>query len=155
MPDSKLPRSWLFGPGHDEKLLGKVFDVGADRVLLDLEDAVPPHIKGRARVMVASVAAARAGCIDSEVRLTAASRQSTAHGHCTFYFDTGTGLCSYSGGTRNLTGFHATLVIGTNADGSFPQWASTGSTPANPTDTRASSNADEKPWQTVVLSATQ
>jgi citrate lyase subunit beta/citryl-CoA lyase len=60
MPDSKPPRSWLFAPGHDEKLLGKVFDVGADRVLLDLEDAVPPHIKDRAREMVASVAAARA-----------------------------------------------------------------------------------------------
>jgi citrate lyase subunit beta / citryl-CoA lyase len=54
------PRSWLFAPGHDEKLLGKVFDVGADMVLLDLEDAVPPHIKDRAREMVASAAAARA-----------------------------------------------------------------------------------------------
>jgi citrate lyase subunit beta / citryl-CoA lyase len=51
------PRSWLFAPGHDEKLLGKVFDVGADQVLLDLEDAVPPHIKDRARALVASVAA--------------------------------------------------------------------------------------------------
>ena len=51
------PRSWLFAPGHDEKLLGKVFDVGADMVLLDLEDAVPPHIKDRARELVASVAA--------------------------------------------------------------------------------------------------
>src|SRR5260370_20938772 len=53
-------RSWLFAPGHDEKLLGKVFDVGADEVLLDLEDAVPPHIKDRAREMVASVVASKA-----------------------------------------------------------------------------------------------
>jgi citrate lyase subunit beta/citryl-CoA lyase len=53
------PRSWLFAPGHDEKLLGKVFDVGADMVLLDLEDAVPPHIKDRAREMVAAVAAVK------------------------------------------------------------------------------------------------
>ena len=52
-------RSWLFAPGHDEKLLGKVFEVGADAVLLDLEDAVPPHIKDRARDMVASVAATK------------------------------------------------------------------------------------------------
>lgn len=60
MLDLKLPRSWLFAPGHDEKLLGKVFDVGADLVLLDLEDAVPPHIKDRARALVASVAASKA-----------------------------------------------------------------------------------------------
>jgi citrate lyase subunit beta/citryl-CoA lyase len=41
-------------------LLGKVFDAGADVVLLDLEDAVPPDIKDRAREMVAAVAARRA-----------------------------------------------------------------------------------------------
>ena len=38
---TRSPRSWLFAPGHDEKLLRLVFDVGADVVLLDLEDAVP------------------------------------------------------------------------------------------------------------------
>jgi len=53
------PRSWLFAPGHNEKLLRQVFDVGADMVLLDLEDAVPPDIKDRARAMVAVVAAER------------------------------------------------------------------------------------------------
>ena len=53
------PRSWLFAPGHNEKLLRQVFEVGADLVLLDLEDAVPPHIKDRARVLVASVAASQ------------------------------------------------------------------------------------------------
>jgi citrate lyase subunit beta/citryl-CoA lyase len=54
-----LPRSWLFAPGHDEKLLRKVFDVGADAVLLDLEDAVPANLKDRARDMVTAVAATR------------------------------------------------------------------------------------------------
>jgi citrate lyase subunit beta/citryl-CoA lyase len=54
-----LPRSWLFAPGHDEKLLRKVFDVGADVVLLDLEDAVPANLKDRARDMVAEVAATK------------------------------------------------------------------------------------------------
>src|SRR6202158_1224878 len=53
------PRSWLFAPGHNEKLLRQVFDVGADMVLLDLEDAAPPDIKERARAMVAVVAAER------------------------------------------------------------------------------------------------
>jgi citrate lyase subunit beta / citryl-CoA lyase len=54
------PRSWLFAPGHSEKLLRQVFDAGADIVLLDLEDAVPPEMKDRARDMVAKVAAGRA-----------------------------------------------------------------------------------------------
>jgi citrate lyase subunit beta/citryl-CoA lyase len=53
------PRSWLFAPGHNEKLLGRVFEVGADAVLLDLEDGVPDHLKDRARDLVAEVAAAR------------------------------------------------------------------------------------------------
>jgi citrate lyase subunit beta/citryl-CoA lyase len=52
-------RSWLFAPGHDSKLLVKVFECGADEVLLDLEDAVPPHMKARARQMVAEVAAVK------------------------------------------------------------------------------------------------
>ena len=56
---TRSPRSWLFAPGHNEKLLRLVFDSGADVVLLDLEDAVPPDIKDRAREMVAEVAAAR------------------------------------------------------------------------------------------------
>jgi citrate lyase subunit beta/citryl-CoA lyase len=59
MPDAKPTRSWLFAPGHDEKLLGKVFEVGADRVLLDLEDAVPSQFKDRARELVAAVAATK------------------------------------------------------------------------------------------------
>jgi citrate lyase subunit beta/citryl-CoA lyase len=53
------PRSWLFAPGHNEKLVRQVFEGGADLVLLDLEDAVPPDMKDRAREMVASAAAAR------------------------------------------------------------------------------------------------
>lgn len=59
MADIVLPRSWLFAPGHDEKLLRKVFEVGADAVLLDLEDAVPAALKDRARDMVAEVAASK------------------------------------------------------------------------------------------------
>ena len=52
-------RSWLFAPGHDAKLLGKVFDVGADAVILDLEDAVPAQLKEKARDMVAALVASR------------------------------------------------------------------------------------------------
>jgi citrate lyase subunit beta / citryl-CoA lyase len=52
-----MDRSYLFAPGHDEKLLSKVFDAGADAVMLDLEDAVPQGDKERARGLVAEVLA--------------------------------------------------------------------------------------------------
>lgn len=48
-------RSWLYGPGHSERILARVFDAGADAVLLDLEDAVPEDLKGRARSQVVEV----------------------------------------------------------------------------------------------------
>jgi len=52
-------RAWLFAPGHNEKLLSKVFTVGADAVVLDLEDAVPNDLKDRARELVREVAASQ------------------------------------------------------------------------------------------------
>jgi citrate lyase subunit beta / citryl-CoA lyase len=50
-----MHRSYLFAPGHNAKLLAKVFAAGADAVMLDLEDAVPAAAKDSARTMVASV----------------------------------------------------------------------------------------------------
>ena len=47
-------RSYLFAPGNNEDLVSKVFDSGADAVVLDLEDAVPPAQKVRARELVAN-----------------------------------------------------------------------------------------------------
>ena len=35
-----MDRSYLFAPGHNAKLLNRVFGAGADAVMLDLEDAV-------------------------------------------------------------------------------------------------------------------
>jgi citrate lyase subunit beta/citryl-CoA lyase len=52
-----MHRSYLFAPGHNAKLLSKVFDRGADAVMLDLEDAVPPEAKPTARAMVAEALA--------------------------------------------------------------------------------------------------
>lgn len=52
-----MDRSYLFAPGHSAKLLGKVFEAGADAVMLDLEDAVPPDHKATARAMIADVLA--------------------------------------------------------------------------------------------------
>jgi len=54
-----MHRSYLFAPGHHAKLLCRVFTAGADAVILDLEDAVPPDAKQQARAMVASVLAER------------------------------------------------------------------------------------------------
>ncbi len=50
-----LFRSYLFAPGNNEKLLQKVFAAGADAVVLDLEDAVPPGEKAQARRMVGAL----------------------------------------------------------------------------------------------------
>jgi len=55
-----LLRSYLFAPGNDEALLAKVFAAGADAVVLDLEDAVPPAEKPRARELVRQALAGRA-----------------------------------------------------------------------------------------------
>ncbi len=46
-------RSWLFVPADSEKKLGKVAAVGADVIILDLEDAVAVHAKANARQMAA------------------------------------------------------------------------------------------------------
>lgn len=54
-----MNRSYLFAPGHNLNLLGKVFHAGADAVILDLEDAVPPSEKRTARANVASVVTTR------------------------------------------------------------------------------------------------
>jgi citrate lyase subunit beta / citryl-CoA lyase len=53
-------RSHLFAPGSNERVLGKVFDAGADAVVLDLEDAVAPDAKAEARRLVAAALATRA-----------------------------------------------------------------------------------------------
>ena len=54
-----MHRSYLFAPGHNAKLLRRVFESDADAVILDLEDAVPPGAKQQARAMVAAVLAER------------------------------------------------------------------------------------------------
>jgi citrate lyase subunit beta/citryl-CoA lyase len=58
-----MRRSYLFAPGHNAKLLAKVFDAGADAVMLDLEDAVPPDAKHVARTRVAEALAEREGWV--------------------------------------------------------------------------------------------
>lgn len=52
-------RSWLFAPADSEKKLAKLGSTGADVVILDLEDAVAPEAKPRAREMARDWLAAR------------------------------------------------------------------------------------------------
>ncbi|WP_236790864.1 CoA ester lyase [Amycolatopsis sp. GM8] len=58
-------RSFLFCPAHDARKTARVDDFGADAVVLDLEDAVPPHEKagarGLARKALAGIVHAHAG----------------------------------------------------------------------------------------------
>jgi len=58
-----MHRSYLFAPGHNAKLLARVFDAGADAVMLDLEDAVPLDAKQQARAMVAEVLSERSAWV--------------------------------------------------------------------------------------------
>jgi citrate lyase subunit beta/citryl-CoA lyase len=70
----RLLRSYLFAPGSNERLLERVFRAGADAVILDLEDAVLPADKARARTLVAGALAARAtGSLPVFVRINAVS----------------------------------------------------------------------------------
>jgi citrate lyase subunit beta/citryl-CoA lyase len=49
---SAAPRSWLFVPGNRAERFAKACSAGADAVILDLEDAVPPGEKEAARAAV-------------------------------------------------------------------------------------------------------
>jgi len=52
-------RSWLFAPGDSQRKMEKATAGPADVVILDLEDAVAPELKTRAREMVATFLASR------------------------------------------------------------------------------------------------
>jgi citrate lyase subunit beta/citryl-CoA lyase len=54
-------RSWLYVPGNAARRIEKAFTVGADAVVLDLEDAVPQGQKDDARSLVAKSIDAHAG----------------------------------------------------------------------------------------------
>jgi citrate lyase subunit beta/citryl-CoA lyase len=60
VPHSALPlRSMLYAPATAERLLARIFDAGADAVILDLEDAVAASAKATARQRVALLLAER------------------------------------------------------------------------------------------------
>ena len=69
-----INRSYLFAPGHNAKLLSKVFTAGADAVILDLEDAVAIAEKPATRdAVVAAFGETRTGLL--YVRVNAADTE--------------------------------------------------------------------------------
>lgn len=47
-------RSWMFVPGHSERMVGKSLALDVDVVMLDLEDGVVPALKNESRTFVAA-----------------------------------------------------------------------------------------------------
>ena len=66
-------RSVLFAPGNHPRRARKVWDCGADTVVLDLEDAVPTADKGAARAEVVDVLSGRSGTAGAAVRVNGIS----------------------------------------------------------------------------------
>ena len=59
-----MDRSYLFAPGHNAKLL-RVFEAGADAVMLDLEDAVPPTPRTRPGMVAEALVDPRLGRVNA------------------------------------------------------------------------------------------
>jgi citrate lyase subunit beta/citryl-CoA lyase len=47
-----LKRSWMFVPGHRQKMLDKALGLNADAIMLDIEDGVAPNEKDTARQLI-------------------------------------------------------------------------------------------------------
>ena len=69
-------RSLLYTPAHSERFIAKAHDRGADAIILDLEDAVPPAHKAAARESLSkSVASVRQNGARVFVRINAGSTE--------------------------------------------------------------------------------
>ena len=49
----ELKRSWMFVPGHRQKMIDKALGLNADAIMLDIEDGVAPNEKDTARKNIA------------------------------------------------------------------------------------------------------
>ena len=49
----ELKRSWMFVPGHRQRMIDKSFGLNADAIMLDIEDGVAPNEKDAARKNIA------------------------------------------------------------------------------------------------------
>jgi citrate lyase subunit beta/citryl-CoA lyase len=70
LPDPDLRRTWLFGPGADERFHAAMHASGADALIVDLEDFTPPPRRDEARGRLAAfVAGCRAAGQIAAVRI--------------------------------------------------------------------------------------
>jgi citrate lyase subunit beta/citryl-CoA lyase len=72
VPSLASARSVLFAPGNDRHKLAKALESGADAVVADLEDAVPPEEKSAARTVVRELLPAASTSSLVAVRVNAA-----------------------------------------------------------------------------------
>src|SRR3970282_2856387 len=49
----ELLRSWMFVPGHRQRMIDKALGLNADAIMLDIEDGVAPGEKDTARKLIA------------------------------------------------------------------------------------------------------
>ena len=49
----ELIRSWMFVPGHRQRMIDKALGLNADAIMLDIEDGVAPNEKDTARKNIA------------------------------------------------------------------------------------------------------
>lgn len=49
----ELKRSWMFVPGHRQRMIDKALSLNADAIMLDIEDGVAPSEKDTARQLIA------------------------------------------------------------------------------------------------------
>jgi citrate lyase subunit beta / citryl-CoA lyase len=63
----ELKRSWMFVPGHRQKMVDKALGLNADAIMLDIEDGVAPNEKDTARRQIAE-ALGREGAPKSPAR---------------------------------------------------------------------------------------
>ena len=47
-----LKRSWMFVPGHRQRMIDKALGLNADAIMLDIEDGVAPNEKDTARHLI-------------------------------------------------------------------------------------------------------
>lgn len=71
-----MMRSLLYVPGHSTRFISKAHERGADAIIIDLEDSVPPDAKQAARDGLAdAVAGVRRGGASVMVRINSGERQ--------------------------------------------------------------------------------
>ena len=65
----RIMRSWMFVPGHQQRMIDKAYGLKLDVAMFDLEDGVPPGEKNTARTMMAETLARPSGRMLRFVRI--------------------------------------------------------------------------------------